>query len=51
MDGSAFLLDQLFRARHNACMAALSAQGANVSSPHVLVELSKCPDGPDQAPT
>ena len=51
MDGSAFLLDQLFRARHNACMAALSAQGANVSSPHVLVELSKYPDGPDQAPT
>ena len=51
MDGSAFLLDQLFRARHNACMAALSAQGANVSSPHVLVELSKYPGGPDQAPT
>lgn len=42
---------QLYRAHHNAAMAALSARGANVGSPHLLVELSKCPDDPDRAPT
>lgn len=41
----------LYRAHHNAIMAALSALGANVGSPHLLVELSKYPDDPAQAPT
>lgn len=51
MDESAFLLNQLFHARHNATAAALSARGANVGSPRLLVTLAHYPGGPDQAPT
>ena len=46
------LLHQLLRAHHNACMAAMAAQGADdVGSPRLLVELAQYPDDPDQAPT
>ena len=51
MDESAFLLNQLFHARHNPTMTALSALGANVGSPRLLVTLAHYPGGPDQAPT
>ena len=52
MDESALLLNQLFRAHHNACMAALACRGVgDVGSPRLLVQLSQYPDGPDQAPT
>lgn len=47
-----FLFHQMLRAHHNACAAALAAQGvADVGSPRLLMELSQYPDDPDQAPT
>lgn len=43
---------QLLRAHHNACTTALTRRGlGNISSPHLLVMLSRYPDDPDQAPT
>ena len=46
------LLHQLFRAHHNACMAALARQGLrDVGSPRLLMELFRCPDDPARAPT
>ena len=52
MDQSALLLNQLFRAHHNACMAALAQRGVeDVGSPRLLVQLAQYPDGPEGAPT
>ena len=52
MDQSALLLNQLFRAHHNACMAALAQRGVgDVGSPRLLLQLAQYPDGPEGAPT
>lgn len=52
MDESALLLNQLFRAHHNACMAALAQRGVgDVGSPRLLLQLAQYPDGPEGAPT
>lgn len=52
MDQSALLLNQLFRAHHNACMATLASLGVgDVGSPRLLVQLAQYPDGPEGAPT
>ena len=49
---SGALLQQLFRAHHNACTAALARQGlGDVGSPRLLFELFQYPDDPAQAPT
>lgn len=46
------LLHQLKLAHFNACLAGLAAEGLrNVGSPWLLFHLSRCPDGPDTAPT
>lgn len=46
------LLQQLMRAHHNACMAALARRGVrDVGSPRLLWELSTYPDDPERAPT
>ncbi len=46
------LLQQLMRAHHNACMAALARRGVrDVGSPRLLWELSTYPDAPERAPT
>lgn len=46
------LLQQLMRAHHNACMAALARRGVrDVGSPRLLWELSTYPDDPARAPT
>lgn len=46
------LFHQLFRAHHNAAMAALAERGLrDIGSPRLLVELAHYPDDPGQAPT
>ena len=46
------LLQQLMRAHHNACMAALARRGVrDVGSPRLLWELSTYSDDPARAPT
>ena len=49
---SGMLLHQLMRAHRNACTASLSRRGlGDVCSPRLLLELFRCPDAPEQAPT
>ena len=51
-DQSGILLQQLMRAHHNACMAALARRGVrDVGSPRLLWALSRYPDDPARAPT
>lgn len=52
MDEPTWLFNQLLRAHHNACAAALARCGqGDIGSPKLLVALARYPDDPGRAPT